>query len=58
MIGCGLQAIPLGAHPPVTPVSRFLDLTDQQAWNSGLAAKKKVNTHQDEVIILALAKSC
>ena len=47
----------MGPHPPVTPDSRFLDLIDWQAWNSGLAAKR-VNTHQDKVIILALAKSC
>ena len=54
---CGLQAIPLGPHPPVTPVSKFLDLIDWQAWYSSLAAKR-VNTHQDKVIILVLAKSC
>ena len=53
---CGLQAVPLGSHPPVTPVSRFLDLIGWQAWNS--LAVERVNTHQDEVIILALAKSC
>ena len=44
--------IPLGPHPPVTLASRFLDLIDQQAWNSDLATKR-VNTHQDEVIIVA-----
>ena len=43
--------------PTCNPVSRFLDLIDQQAWNFGHAAKR-VNTHQGEGIIFSLAKSC
>ena len=46
----------IGSHPPVTTVSRLLDLISCRPACNSLAAKR-VNTHQDEVIILALAKS-